>query len=292
MMLSWSPVPTRTGPCHNHGRRRGDDTPGHIRALTRLFLEAWQKLGISFDLFTHTDTENHWAISQDFFSRLLAGGYLYKETSKQIYCENDARFLPDRYITGTCPICAFPRARGDQCDNCGNVLDALELKDPRCRLTKPGDAPHRLVVSGKAITFTWTGQVEKRLLEWLEDKTYWKPNVLAFVRNYLREGLHGRAITRATWTGAFRFHSRVTPASACTFGSRRSSAITPHPSSGPRIAGHRTDGKSGGRNPMTCAPTILSARTISRSHTIIWPAMLLGYDPDLRCPMMFRPMNS
>ena len=104
-----------------------------------LFLEAWQKLGISFDLFTHTDTENHWAISQDFFTRLWQKGFLYKETSKQIYCENDARFLPDRYIGGECPICHFPRARGDQCDNCGNVLDAADLINPRCKLAKPNE---------------------------------------------------------------------------------------------------------------------------------------------------------
>ena len=68
-----------------------------------LFLEAWQKLGISFDLFTHTDTENHWAISQDIFLRNLQKGNIYKATEKQLYCETEGRFLPDRYIGGECP---------------------------------------------------------------------------------------------------------------------------------------------------------------------------------------------
>ncbi|MBI4786297.1 MAG: methionine--tRNA ligase [Chloroflexi bacterium] len=161
-----------------------------------LFLEAWQKLGITFDLFTHTDTENHWAISQDFFKVLLEKKFLYKATEKQLYCENDARFLPDRYITGECPICHFPRARGDQCDNCGNVLDATEIINPQCKLAKPGEPPHRLIVRETEHFYLDLPAFEKRLQEFLEDKTYWKPNVTTFVRNWLTGGLHGRAITR------------------------------------------------------------------------------------------------
>jgi methionyl-tRNA synthetase len=91
------------------------------------FLETQQAIGISYDLFTHTDTENHSRIAQDIFTRLYEQEYLYQETQKQLYSASEGRFLPDRYVEGTCPNCGFSDARGDQCDNCGSLLDALEL---------------------------------------------------------------------------------------------------------------------------------------------------------------------
>src|SRR5215207_5872263 len=80
------------------------------------FLEQKKGLGISYDLFTHTDTENHHRVAQDIFLILLERGYLYKETQAQLYSETEKRFLPDRYVEGECPICHFADARGDQCD--------------------------------------------------------------------------------------------------------------------------------------------------------------------------------
>ena len=105
----------------------------------RRFLETQKAIGISYDLFTHTDTENHHRIAQDFFSRLHAEEYLYRETQRQLFSESESRFLPDRYVEGTCPICGYDEARGDQCDNCGNLLDALDLIEPRSRID--GSAP-------------------------------------------------------------------------------------------------------------------------------------------------------
>ncbi|MFN2109139.1 MAG: class I tRNA ligase family protein, partial [Anaerolineae bacterium] len=95
------------------------------------FLETQRDIGISYNLFTHTDTPNHHRVSQDMFLGLLHNGYLYKETQQQYYSEVSQQFLPDRYVEGTCPYCDYPDARGDQCDNCGRLLDALELKNPR-----------------------------------------------------------------------------------------------------------------------------------------------------------------
>ncbi|MBN1267284.1 MAG: class I tRNA ligase family protein, partial [Anaerolineales bacterium] len=91
------------------------------------FLRTQQQIGISYDLFTHTDTENHYRVAQDIFLELHRKGYLYREIQKQLYSENEGRYLPDRYVEGTCPHCGFKDARGDQCDNCGQILDALEL---------------------------------------------------------------------------------------------------------------------------------------------------------------------
>ncbi len=96
-------------------------------------LETLDKLGIEFDLFTKTLTENHYAVTQDIFLKLLAKDYLYKEIMTGSYSEGQGRFLPDRYVEGTCPFCSNPKARGDQCDNCGNQLDPVQLGNPHSK---------------------------------------------------------------------------------------------------------------------------------------------------------------
>jgi len=98
------------------------------------FLEMFQRLGISYDLFTHTDTENHHRVSQDFFLALLEKGYLYKQVQEQMYSETQERFLPDRYVEGICPVCGYEDARGDQCDNCNTLLDTKDLINPRSKI--------------------------------------------------------------------------------------------------------------------------------------------------------------
>lgn len=116
-------------------------TPAEVVELFHTsFLESFLGLGISFDLFTHTNTQNHWQVTTDFFLRLLDKGYITKHTMQQQWCEHDARFLPDRYVEGTCPFCGYTGARGDQCDDCGKPLDALELIEPRCKFC--GQTPH------------------------------------------------------------------------------------------------------------------------------------------------------
>ena len=253
-----------------------------------LFLDAWQKLGISFDLFTHTDTENHWAISQDFFKVLLDKKHLYKATEKQIYCETDARFLPDRYISGECPICHFPRARGDQCDNCGNVLDATQLIHPRCKLAKPGDPPHQLVVKETEHFYLDLPQFEKRLLAYLEDKTYWKSNVLAFVRNWLQNGLHGRAITRDMDWGI--------PLPIPGYDSKRIyvwfEAVIGYYSASVEWAAHNAARNRGTPDKWkewwVKDDNVRGYYFVGKDnipfHTIIWPTMLLGYNENLPLP--------
>jgi methionyl-tRNA synthetase len=97
------------------------------------FLELFQGFGITYDLFTTTHTENHFKVSQAIFLALLRNGYLFKQTSRQWYSPAAKRFLPDRYVEGTCYICGFEGARSDQCDNCGNVLEPEKLLNPRAK---------------------------------------------------------------------------------------------------------------------------------------------------------------
>jgi methionyl-tRNA synthetase len=157
----------------------------------RIFLETWQKYGISFDLFTHTDTENHHQVSQDMFLRLLENGYLFRQTQRQFYSEVSRRFLPDRYVEGTCPVCGYERARGDQCERCGILLEATQLIHPRSRID--GSTP---VLRETEHYFFNLPALTERLLSYLRDKGYWRPNVLTFTLNYIRQGLQPRPITR------------------------------------------------------------------------------------------------
>jgi methionyl-tRNA synthetase len=156
------------------------------------FLETQQAIGISYDLFTHTDTENHHRIAQDFFRRLHDSEYLYREVQQQLYSESEGRFLPDRYVEGTCPICGYDQARGDQCDNCGNLLDALDLIDPRSRTD--GTEP---VVRETEHFFLDLPAFTDRLLKYLDQHTgHWRPTVYNFARRYVESGLLGRPVTR------------------------------------------------------------------------------------------------
>ena len=92
------------------------------------------RLGLSYDLFTRTTTGNHYGVVQEMFRTVLANGYMVEETTQAAISPSTGRTLPDRYIEGTCPICGYPHARGDQCDNCGNQLDPIDLKNPRSRI--------------------------------------------------------------------------------------------------------------------------------------------------------------
>jgi methionyl-tRNA synthetase len=159
------------------------------------FLDLFQQLGLSYDLFTHTDTENHHRVSQDLFRRLLDRGYLYRRVTKQMYSPAAGRFLPDRYVEGTCPNCGYERARGDQCDNCNTLFEsASELIDPQSKMDDSA-----LELRETEHFFLDLPQLaEDGLAEWIqENKEHWRPQVINFARNLiLDEGLQGRAVTR------------------------------------------------------------------------------------------------
>jgi methionyl-tRNA synthetase len=155
------------------------------------FLDSWQKLGITFDLFTTTDTPNHHKLAQDFFLRLKDEGYIYQDTMALLYCPSCNRFLPDRYVEGTCPYCRFEGTRGDQCDKCGKPLNPVDLIDPYCRLCSA--LPE---VKESEHFFLRLSAFNQQLLEWVKGQAHWRQNVLNFSTNLLTEGLKDRAITR------------------------------------------------------------------------------------------------
>ena len=165
-----------------------------VNTYHELFIEGCLDMGITFDLFTHTDTQNHWDATHELFLRHLEEGYIYKEVQQQLFDVDAGSFLTDRYVEGTCPFCSYPDARGDQCDNCGRLIDAIELGDPRSKITgstniEPRPTEHFFIDLGK---------MNDDLLAWVEDdKDHWRANVLNFTRSQLElHELHGRAITR------------------------------------------------------------------------------------------------
>ena len=105
------------------------------RQEQRVIVEDLADLGLSYDLFTRTTTGNHYAVVQELFRTVHRNGYMVEQTTSGAISPSTGRTLPDRYIEGTCPICGYPGARGDQCDNCGNQLDPTDLIDPRSRST-------------------------------------------------------------------------------------------------------------------------------------------------------------
>ncbi len=156
------------------------------------FLDLFQKLGIQYDLFTTTHTENHFKVSQAIFLALQKNGYLYTETRPQWYSPSARKFLPDRYVEGTCYICGFEGARSDQCDNCGNVLEPEKLIHPRSRT---GGA---LELRDTEHFFLDLSKLEGVVEEFLKERqSYWRETVIGeSLRKMQSEGLKPRPITR------------------------------------------------------------------------------------------------
>ena len=155
------------------------------------FLGYWEKLNISWDNYTTTMTDTHIEVVHDMFLQLLENGLIDKQTSLQAYDKSEDKFLPDRYVEGTCPHCSYSEARGDQCDNCSKTLDPEELINPVSK------------ISGNTAEFKETehfflklSSLEAKLADWLETREGWRPHVINWAKSFVKEGLLDRAITR------------------------------------------------------------------------------------------------
>jgi methionyl-tRNA synthetase len=156
----------------------------------RVIVQDLHDLGLSYDLFTRTTTRNHYAVAQEMFATLHRNGYMVAQQTLGAVSPSTGRTLPDRFIEGTCPICGYEGARGDQCDNCGNQLDPTELGNPRSRIN--GETP--LFVETEHF-FLDLPALADALGSWLQTRTDWRPNVLKFSLNLL-DDLRPRAMTR------------------------------------------------------------------------------------------------
>ena len=232
------------------------------------FLESWQQLGVAWDIYTRTGTENHQQVVHRLFSTLREKDYIFQGTMETFYCPQCVRFLPDRYVEGVCPYCGSP-SRGDQCEECGKPISAGELPNPVCRIC--GSTP-RLTVSEHF--FFDLRKFNERLLEWAQKQVHWKSNVRSFTLNLLREGLQPRPITRDLEWGI--------SVPVAGFGSKRIyvwfEAVIGYLSASMEWAARqgapeawREWWSEGARS------YYFIGKDNIWFHTLIWPAMLMGY---------------
>ena len=246
-------------------------TPGEVvERYHAEFMRSWQQMGISFDLFTATGTDNHRQVVHDVFRTLYERDYLYIDEMRLAFCPNCQRFLPDRYVEGGCPHCSNSKARGDQCDNCGKTLNPEDLLAPRCQIC--GTTPE---FRQSEHFFLRLSAFQKPLLEWVRQQGHWRANVLNFTRSYLEDGLKNRAISRDISWGV--------PLPVEGYDSKRIyvwfEAVIGYLSASKEWAqqqGQPDKWKDFWESPDARAYYFIGKDNIP-FHTIIWPAMLMGY---------------
>jgi methionyl-tRNA synthetase len=241
------------------------------------FLETWERLGISFDLFTHTNTENHQRVVHDIFLSLLEQEYIYTDDMLLAHCPGCQRFLPDRYVEGTCPVCGYNRARGDQCDQCGRTLDPQDLHEAFCILC--GGSPE---FRESEHFFLKLSAFEQPLLDWIREQPHWRPNVSNQTRSFLEGGLKDRAITRdLTWGVPIPLDGYEGKRIYVWF-----EAVIGYLSAAVEWAAN--SGQDGRWEDFWKDPATRSYYFIGKDnipfHSIIWPAMIMGYGHDLNLP--------
>jgi methionyl-tRNA synthetase len=246
--------------------------------INALILDDYVRLGMTYDCFTRTTTRNHYGVVQDMFRTLYEKGFLIEQTALGAISPATGRTLPDRYIEGTCPICGYNEARGDQCDNCGNQLDPVDLIEPRS------------VVDGSTPEFRETTNLfldlpafRERLVEWIEVQTHWRPNVRNFALNLARE-VKPRAMTRDIDWGV------PVPVDGYPEDAKRIyvwfDAVIGYLSAAIEWA-HNVDRPEAWRE-WWQSPDARSFYFMGKDnipfHTVIWPSMLMGYGDDLQLP--------
>lgn len=238
------------------------------------FISNFQKLSFSFDLYglyTHTQTTEHKKVVQEIFLSLYNSGFIAKKTEKAMYDPEKKRFLPDRYIEGECPFCHFEQARGDQCDNCGKLLDPQQLLHPISKLSQTTpiekDTEHfYLLLSNK--------KIQTELKNYISRITHLRKNTKSYIANFLAEGLHDRAITRDLDWGI------PLPKELGEYPSKRIYVWFE------AVCGYLSASKAWAKDSSAWKPFWFSENVLAYYvygkdnipfHTIIWPAILIAY---------------
>jgi methionyl-tRNA synthetase len=238
---------------------------------SRSIREDLRDLGITYDCFTRTTTPNHARVTQDLFRTLYDHGWLIEQRTLGAFSATTGNTLPDRYIEGTCPICGYPHARGDQCDNCGNQLDPVDLINPHS------------IIDGTTPEFRETTHLflnlpafAERLRPWIESKSSWRPNVRNFSLALL-DDLKPRAMTRDIDWGI------PVPVEGYPPETKRIyvwfDAVIGYLSASIECATNRGDPESWREWWQTNEAThaYFMGKDNIVFHTVIWPSMLLGY---------------
>lgn len=242
------------------------------------FVETLVKgLLFSYDTYTTTTTENHAQTVQEIFLALYEKELIIKKTEELPYCVLCKRFLPDRYIEGECPKCHFGNARGDQCDNCGELLDPKDLLHSKCKIC--GTAPEWRESEHFYLKLSVFADDLKK---WIEKSTGWRTEAKNFSLTMLEQGLHDRAITRDTeWgitipiAGYEEKRIYVWFDAVCGYLSASKEWA--------KTSGNPDAWKDFWQNTQAFHYYVHGKDNIL-FHTIIWPAMLLGFHKDFHLP--------
>ncbi|MGF1463711.1 MAG: methionine--tRNA ligase [Maricaulaceae bacterium] len=170
----------------------GQDVRAYCDAQHAIQREAGAAFGLSYDWFGRSSSPQNASLTQHFADRLEDAGLIEARTSRQVYSVTDARFLPDRYVEGTCPHCGYEKARGDQCDNCGRLLDPIDLKNPYSAVSGSTD----IEVRETQHLFLRQSVMADRVRAWVDESESWPPLARSIAYKWLDEGLADRAITR------------------------------------------------------------------------------------------------
>ena len=237
-----------------------------------------EQLGVRYDLYWNTAAEDHKKWVQEIFLALRDNGNVYEATMTSPYCTAGNHFLPDRYVEGTCPNCGFERARGDQCDNCGHLWDPFELIQPRCRVHGTPPVPKET----KHFFFRLSA-FEEPLTKWMATgKEHWRNHVLTFTQSWLREGLKDRPVTRdLDWGIEVPVPGYETKRIYVWF-----EAVMGYLTATKEW--YKLHGDPHGWKDFWYDPAAKQVYFVGKDnivfHTIMWPAILMAYDPKLDLP--------
>ncbi len=242
-----------------------------------LHVQNFEALGISYDLYWKTSDPLHMAVAQDIFRTLREREHIYEKEMDASWCPSCARFRPDRYVEGVCPHCEFATARGDQCEQCGRMLDPFDLHEPHCQVCGTPIERRRT-----RHFFFRLSAFQDALEEWLRTKGHWRPHVLNFALAWLKEGLRDRPVTRdidwgipVPWEGYegkriyVWFEAFMGYLSASMEWARRQ--------------GDLDRWRAWWYDPEARHYYFVGKDNIV-FHTLFWPAVLMGYDEELQLP--------
>lgn len=173
-------------------KENGMDPSAYISMMNSKMKAIAQKLNISFDIFSGTNTQTHKEVTLDFFNEIYKNGFTEEKESNMLFCEHDKVALADRFVYGECPYCGYEKAYGDQCDKCGKTYELDELNNPKCSFCGK-DAVKKTT---KHIYIS-LDKIQPQLQAWVESKKdIWRPHVYSMTNKWFKEGLMPRCITR------------------------------------------------------------------------------------------------
>jgi methionyl-tRNA synthetase len=164
----------------------------YVQKYYKIQKDIYERFDLSFDYFGQTSTPENKEVTQSIFLNLYHNGYIFKKEDKQLYSKTDERYLPDRYVVGTCPHCEYDRARGDQCEGCSTLLSPTELINPRSAISNSSD----LEIRDTEHFYIDLPRIQPKVEAWVNEQDQWPNTTKSIAKKWLKEGLRARSITR------------------------------------------------------------------------------------------------